>query len=180
MKRKRSLIAELTIFVTAGVLVMCLILSAVFIFLMRGNSDREIERYVTLTAENLKIRIEGRLKEYSMVMDQIYMGALPLMAQDPPDSRAIQDHFRVMVGVHPDVMLVFGCSYLKWNEPGGFMEYSNGHIPADTYDNTQRGWFGAAVNAAGTEVFTTPMASAYSSISSREGAELAELLFDIS
>ena len=52
-----------------------------------------------------------------------------------------------MVGVHPDVMLVFGCSYLKWNEPGGFMEYSNGHIPADTYDNTQRGWFGAAVNA---------------------------------
>ena len=89
MKGKRSLIAELTIFVTAGVLVMCLILSAVFIFLMRGNSDREIERYVTLTAENLKIRIEGRLKEYSMVMDQIYMGALPLMAQDPPDNQAI-------------------------------------------------------------------------------------------
>ena len=156
MKMKKSLVTDFTIFVTIGVLLTGILLSTVFIMLMRTNSDREIERFTILTTENLQSRIEARLNEYSIILDFIALGAFPLMARDQPDTAAIQDYFRIMAGTHPDVLLVFGSSYVKWTEPGGFMEYSSGYVQSPEYDNTQRGWFNSAINDAGQNVFTNP------------------------
>jgi methyl-accepting chemotaxis protein len=157
---KKSLTTELTVIIAIGLITMGILLSGIFIYEMRINSNKEIERFITGTTSLLQVQVNARLDEYSKFLDHAAIGALPLMKQAKANTResreALQAYYRAMQETHPDLAMVFGCSAGKWNEPGGFMVYSSGYSPAPDYDNTKRSWYVTATNASGQNIFTNP------------------------
>ena len=156
VKKTSSLIANLMIIIMAGFIVISVLMLGGFTLGMRINSKREIKLFTIETTEHLRNRISARLNECSMVLDYSIMGAVPFITSAPPDTAAIQEHFRVMKETHPDVQLVFGSSVGKWTEPGNFMVYGSGRVPASTYDNTIRSWHVTAIGNPGHTIFTEP------------------------
>ena len=157
MKKTHSLITELMAIITAGLLTISVLLLGAFIFQMRTNSDREIERFVTEATNNLQNRISAQLAEFSTLLDYTIMGALPLMTARPVNEDALLSFFEAMLEMHEDVQLVYGTSAGKWTQPGEFMVFSDGWIPDDhDYDNTEQAWHADAIAGNGKTVYTDP------------------------
>ena len=158
MKRRiRSLATELIVIIAIGLIAVCVLMSAVFIYGVRAHSDAEIEGLILESTARLRDNINSRLSEKNILLDFTGIGSLPIMIEDPFNYGQLLDFLVMMENSHPDIQLVYGTSVGKWNEPGGFMVLSIDWIPDDpTFDLSTRGWHISSVVARGNTIFTDP------------------------
>jgi methyl-accepting chemotaxis protein len=158
MKAKRhSLITKLIGIVMAGVFAVILLISLVSLTEIHTISNREVKNFITETTAHLRDRIDAQLRERANLLNYTAMGALPAMTAETLDREALQNYFATMTATLTDVQLLFCASNGRWNDPGNFMVFGDGWMPADPdYDNRTRSWFANAKAAGGRIIFTDP------------------------
>jgi len=157
MNKKGSLIYELMIMIILGIFASCVLMWIGFTFGMRLNAERQIRQVLYESTGNLQSTIDGRLSECSLVLDFAAIGSLPIMNQDNVDTNRLFDLYTTLANTRDYVQLIFASSVGRWNEPQGYLVFSNRWRPGiNSYDNRERPWHINALAGAGQIAYTDP------------------------
>ncbi|MCL2238290.1 MAG: methyl-accepting chemotaxis protein, partial [Treponema sp.] len=157
MNRKSSLISELMVLIILGIFATCVLMWIGFSVGMRINAERQIRQVLYESTESLRNEINGQLSECSLVLDFAASSSLPIMTQENVDTTRLFDIYNNLSNTRDYVKLVFASSIGKWNEPGGYLVFSNRWRPYNQeYDNRARPWYVDALAFDGKIAFTDP------------------------
>jgi methyl-accepting chemotaxis protein len=156
---KHSLMAKLIALSGAGVFLIILFLSIVFIRELRSNSLESAQRFIVESTRHLRDQMVEQLQQRAFLLDFTGMNSLSLIKQagdSEEDRLALQNYYEEMAKTLPNVLSFFGSSPGLWNAPGNFFVSSDGWRPPPDYDNRIRSWFTAGKAGAGRIVLTDP------------------------
>lgn len=142
MQYKKPSFAGLFTVISLVIIALISIAQSLFSFInFRAMSYKQVETNLHANVSHLQDTITNKFKEWSGLVQYASLVAAPFMAQKPVDTEELKRLFAQAVKAQSDISMMYGSNNQVWNQPGGYMIYSNGTIPEDTYDNTKRSWF---------------------------------------
>jgi methyl-accepting chemotaxis protein len=111
---------------------------------MHGNLDHARDMVV------------AKFSQWSALVRQTAVAAVPLMAMEVPDEIALHDLFADIMATQTEVVLIYCSGNIPWYEPGGFTAFSTDWRPDTTWDNTARSWFIGAKAKSGQISYADP------------------------
>jgi methyl-accepting chemotaxis protein len=160
-RRGRSFTVKLTMVVTAIILFIAGTLSTVFFYNMYSLSYEAADAKVKNSVDYLQNDVSVTLERYADMLDNATY-AISAIFSDPNDfpAEALSLYFGRVVANMPDALLLYFCSNVRWNSPGGFWLSSPVWVPNENWDQTGRPWFLAAKAAGDRVSFSDPYVDA--------------------
>ncbi|MDR2495450.1 MAG: methyl-accepting chemotaxis protein [Spirochaetaceae bacterium] len=160
-KARKTSVAVLFIGVCLGItIVTACSISLIFILNFRAMAYRQATVCISENIARLRDKVVGKFTEWRSLVRYTEIGASTLMAAEPVDKEAVQALFKRTVDAQSDVWLLYCTNNLVWNEPGGYVVYHDGGMPAPNWDNTKRGWFREAKARPGALTYIEPYRAA--------------------
>jgi methyl-accepting chemotaxis protein len=120
---------------------------------------KQTETSVTEQVVHIQDQVIGQFSKWGDLMRYAAIACAPFMAEEAPDTQGLQSLFQHFIEAQSDFWLFYGSNNIRWNQPGGYAVYHDGHAPLETWDNTQRSWFTEAKQNPGKVVYADPYIS---------------------
>ncbi|MCL2609571.1 MAG: cache domain-containing protein, partial [Treponema sp.] len=156
MKRRNSLILQLTWPTFCGVLAIVVGVCVVFATAFHRAADREVKQYVLENTRNVREQVDMSLQRNLHLLGYAALGTMSLLQDGQADTEKVEGFLAEMAASLPSVDILYVTGLLHWNEPGGFLMTSSGWRPEYGFDARDRDWFVNAVRAGGGEAISQP------------------------
>ncbi|MDR1300894.1 MAG: PDC sensor domain-containing protein, partial [Treponema sp.] len=157
MKRtKPSFTLLFTTVCLAIIMVITLTLSLFFFINFRRFSYTQIEQMTRKNITHLSDRVRAIIASHVALLEHTVIGTIPYMRQPTVDRDALSRYFDEIQTSLDNVMMIYACNNLRWNDPGGYMAASNGSIPPQGWNNLESSWYQDAKKAQSQVAFTLP------------------------
>jgi methyl-accepting chemotaxis protein len=158
--KKPSFGVLVTLICLGSLLAATLSLSILAIMNYRDIAYKHAETNALERVSRVQAQLSGRFREWTKLMSYASAAAAPFMTPDAPDLQRLESLFRRFQEAENDFELFYGTNNQVWNQPGGYIVYSDGQETSDpSYDNTTRNWFIGAKQNPGKVVFAKPFTS---------------------
>ncbi|MDR3334568.1 MAG: cache domain-containing protein, partial [Treponema sp.] len=134
--------------------------SAMFFISFRSLSYSQIETDTRENLDHIGDMVVAKFSQWSALVRQTAVAAVPIMATEAPDEIALHDLFRDIMATQTEVVLIYCSGNIPWYEPGGFAAFSTDWRPDTTWDNTIRTWFTGAKAKGGQISYAAPYVDA--------------------
>jgi methyl-accepting chemotaxis protein len=154
--RKTSFAVTITAICVTFIVCITVSLFSVFVINLRSILNRELETKTRENIGHMKDMAVAHFNQWSALVRQTAVVAMPVMATEAPDEFALHDLFADIMATQTEVVMVYCTSNISWYEPGGFSAFSTDYRPPATWENTTRNWFTGAKAKSGRISYAAP------------------------
>jgi methyl-accepting chemotaxis protein len=123
-------------------------------------SYKQIEAATKENAANMGNQVRSVIATHLALLEHTIITSIPLMRETPVDVQSMYRHFVNMNASLDNVLAIYVSSSVKWTDENGFWTSSDGWVPEEDWDNTERPWFKDAQRTPGKTAFTQPYVDA--------------------
>ncbi|MDR1324774.1 MAG: methyl-accepting chemotaxis protein [Treponema sp.] len=127
-----------------------------FFINFRSITSRQVEANMRKTFDHVYDIVIAQFESWSELACLSAIGITPLMAVESPDQAALRSFMGRVIATQSVVTTMYCSNNLVWNQPDGYVVYSDGSIPASDWDNTKQTWFIGAKAHPGQVVYSEP------------------------
>ncbi|MDR0567765.1 MAG: hypothetical protein LBG87_00965 [Spirochaetaceae bacterium] len=161
-RKKPAFAAFFTIICLGGIVFITIGMSLIFFVNFRNIAYSQIETELSENIAHARDSVFSRFSSLSAMIRRAAFGLAPFMAEKQIDTKSVETQLKRIRNSQSDFWLLYAANNIRWNKPGGFMVFDDGHLPERNYDQTEQEWFTLALASPGQIVYTPPYRGATS------------------